>query len=113
MEVKEDGTRVPFTFSGVNIFWLGASYDNPDLPFGPPRCIDESHDEPFPMPRFSHPSQFRIDNVLFSAMSMGARVVGWRVEHPPCQVRSHTLGVSTGGGQFHGYGLGWAEVGGA
>ena len=27
------------------------------------------------MSRYHHPSQFRIDNALFSAMSMGARVV--------------------------------------
>ena len=37
--------------------------------------------------------------MLFSAMSMGARVV-----------RSHSLGISTGGPDFHGYGLGWKEV---
>ena len=51
------------------------------------------------LPRYHHPSEYRIDNVLFSAMSMGARVV-----------RSHSLGISTGGPDFHGYGLGWKEV---
>ena len=57
---------------------------------------------------------FRIDDVLFSALSMGSRVV-----------RSHTLGknnfhlnnliktfidfsgISTGTGEFHAYGMGW------
>ena len=57
-----------FTFSGVNIYWLGQDENNPNSPNG------ES-------PHYSHPSMFRIDDVLFSALSMGSRVV-----------RSHTLG---------------------
>ena len=56
-----------FSFSGVNIYWLGQDENNPDLPDGPPR--------------FSHPTSFRIDDVLTSAKSMGSLVV-----------RSHTLG---------------------
>ena len=57
-----------FSFSGVNIYWLGQDENNPDVPEGP-------------SPHYSHPSLFRIDDVLTSAKSMGALVV-----------RSHTLG---------------------
>ena len=34
-EQLEDGVSREFTFSGVNIFWLGSSQDNPDIPGGP------------------------------------------------------------------------------
>ena len=57
-----------FSFSGVNIYWLGQDENNPDVPEGP-------------SPHYSHPSLFRIDDVLTSAKSMGSLVV-----------RSHTLG---------------------
>ena len=57
-----------FSFSGVNIYWLGQDENNPDLPEGP-------------SPQYSHPTSFRIDDVLTSAKSMGSLVV-----------RSHTLG---------------------
>ena len=57
-----------FSFSGVNIYWLGQDENNPDVPEGP-------------SPQYSHPSNFRIDDVLTSAKSMGSLVV-----------RSHTLG---------------------
>ena len=36
--------------------------------------------------RYHHPSQFRIDNVLFSAMSMGARVVCSKTDHRMRQI---------------------------
>ena len=57
-----------FSFSGVNIYWLGQDENNPEVPEGP-------------SPQYSHPSHFRIDDVLTSAKSMGSLVV-----------RSHTLG---------------------
>ena len=38
----------------------------------------------------------RIDDVLFSALSMGSKVV-----------RSHSLGISTGAGEFHYQHMGW------
>lgn len=72
-----------FSFSGVNIYWLGQDENNPDSPNGP-------------KPYFHHPSHFRIDDVLYSAYSMGSRVV-----------RSHTLGVSTGVGDYHYNFMGW------
>ena len=58
-----------FSFSGVNIYWLGQDENNPDTPGGP-------------SPQYTHPTRYRIDDVLTSAKSMGSLVV-----------RSHTLGM--------------------
>ena len=90
--VKRQGNKLllddeEFSFSGVNIYWLGQDENNPVSPNGP-------------KPYFHHPSRFRykyefismfsdklhfrIDDVLYSAYSMGSRVV-----------RSHTLGKTT------------------
>merc|ERR1711892_1504940 len=79
----EDGSTEEFTFSGVNIYWLGQDENNPDVPNGGGEV-------------YTHPSQYRVDDVLMSALSMGSQVV-----------RAHTVGVSTGTGEFHAWNMGW------
>ena len=89
-----------FTFSGVNIYWLGQDENNPNSPKG------ES-------PYYSHPSMFRIDDVLFSALSMGSRVVrshtlGKNLPSPSLgRMKLTCAGVSTGNGDYHYQHMGW------
>jgi len=84
-EELEDGSIQEFFFSGVNIYWLGQDENNPEQP-------DKEV-------VYSHPSNFRIDDVLLSSKLMGSTVV-----------RAHTVGVSTGTGEFHAWNMGWEGV---
>merc|ERR1711892_17242 len=79
---NEAGVQEEFKFSGVNIFWLGQDYSDIEVPYGENLI-------------YSNPSKFRIDDVLESAHSMGAKVI-----------RTY-FGISTGKGEYHAYNMGW------
>ena len=83
LETLEDGLVKEFSFSGVNIYWVGQDENNP---------VEPNTDEVV----YTHPSEYRVDDVLVSALSMGSKVV-----------RTHTVGISTGTGEYHAWNMGW------